>query len=255
MGYQGAVSNLGGVITTLVAGWLAALSWRYAFAVYVIAIWVLALVVLALPEPPRMQEAGRAKTRLPLAVYGMALLGLLVMMGFYVIPTSAAMFMQREGLGDAGMAGLVFAALTFSSFLAGLAYSRIAQVLRSWTAIAGAALVSGGFWLLSTSDGLLTVLLSAVLVGLGLGITLPALIVATANRVEKAANSQAMSLFNSATYLGQFLSPIVFGALGALAGDPSTRFSFRFAGLGFALAVLIAALAAPMAAARARGRA
>jgi MFS family permease len=252
MGYQAAVSNLGGVITTVLAGWLAAMSWRYTFAVYALAGGVLILVALGLPEPPRTRAAGGTRARLPLTVYGMALLGLLVMMGFYVVPTSAAMFMQREGIGDASRAGLVFATLTFSSFLVGLVFGRISRVLGAWTAIAGAALVGSGFWLLSVSVGLPAVLGSVVLVGLGLGIALPALITATANLVPSEATSRAMSLFNSCMYLGQFLSPIVFGALGALAGDLSARFSFRLAGLGFALAVVVSTVASVLSKVRSR---
>jgi len=243
MGYSTAVSSLGGTITTLAAGWLAATNWRYAFGVYVLAIGVLALVVLALPEPPRTRESSRSTTRLPRGVYGLALLGLLVMLGFYVVPISTAMFMQNEGIGDAGLAGLAFAVLTFCSFLAGLGYSRIAQRLRSWAPVAGVVLFGGGLWLLSASAGFTVVLAGMVLVGLGIAITQPSLIVAVANLVPQADNSRALSLFSSAGYLGQFLSAIVFGTLGGLFGDPSARFSYRLSAIGFTVAAAVAVLA------------
>jgi len=243
MGYSTAVSSLGGSITTIAAGWLAAANWRYAFGVYVLAIGVLALVVLALPEPERTRGSSRSTTRLPIGIYGLALLGLLVMLGFYVVPIGTALFMQNEGLGDAGLAGLAFAVLTFCSFLAGLGYSRIAQRLRSWTPVAGVVLFGAGLWLLSVSVSFPVVLAGMVLVGLGIAIVQPSLIVAVANLVPQADNSRALSLFSGAGYLGQFLSAIVFGALGGLFGDPSARFSFRLSAIGFTVAAAVTVLA------------
>jgi MFS family permease len=243
MGYSTAVSSLGGSITTIAAGWLAATNWRYAFGVYVLAIGVLALVVLALPEPPRTQEGSRSTTRLPMRVYGLALLGLLVMLGFYVVPTTTALFLQNEGFGDAGLAGLAFAVLTFCSFLAGLGYSRIAQRLRSWTPVAGVVLFGGGMWVLSGSRSFPVVLVGMVLVGLGIAVTQPSLVVAVANLVPQADNSRALSLFSGAGYLGQFLSAIVFAALGGLFADPSPRFSFRWSAIGFSVAAAVIVLA------------
>lgn len=243
MGYSTAVSSLGGSITTIAAGWLAASNWRFAFGVYGMALGVLVLVALALPEPPRGEEASLSATRLPMGVYGLALLGFLVMLGFYVVPTGTALFMQNESIGDASLAGLAFAALTFCSFLVGLVYGRIAQTLRSWTPVAGVLLSGGGMWTLASSRSFAVVLAGMVLVGLGIAILQPSLIVAVANRVPREDNSWAISLFSSAGYLGQFLSAIVFSVLGGLFGDPSARFSFRLSAMGFTLAAAIVVLA------------
>ena len=242
MGYSTAVSNLGGVITTIVAGWLAVMNWRYPFGVYVLGIGVLSLVIIALPEPPRIRDALRSQTRLPLAVYGVSALQLVLMLGFYVVPTDMAMFMQSEQIGGSGAAGLAFSALTLSSFLAGLAYSWAGRQLHSWALVAGAALVGGGFWLLGGSTSFTAVVLGMVVVGLGVGTTHPALLLATANLAPQSSSGQALSIFNSAMYAGQFLSPFVFRSLGLLVNASSARFSFRIAGVAFAVAALVASM-------------
>ncbi|WP_411911103.1 MFS transporter [Clostridium estertheticum] len=54
MGFSQASSNLGGIITTILSGVLAKLSWRYAFYVYLIGVLVLLLIV----ELPLLLELG-----------------------------------------------------------------------------------------------------------------------------------------------------------------------------------------------------
>ena len=65
MGLSGSVSHFGGVVFLLLSGWLACMSWRYAFGVYGLSALIMVTVFFWLPEPPVKQAAGSAKVALP----------------------------------------------------------------------------------------------------------------------------------------------------------------------------------------------
>ncbi|MDD5255508.1 MAG: MFS transporter, partial [Candidatus Omnitrophica bacterium] len=96
MGYSGSVSHFGGVIFLLLSGWLACISWRYAFSVYSLALLIIVMVLFWLPEPQVKRAAGSAKSVLPAGIYICAVLGALVMVAFYAAPTNLAMFIENE---------------------------------------------------------------------------------------------------------------------------------------------------------------
>jgi MFS family permease len=96
MGYSGSTSHFGGVIFLLVSGWLACISWRYAFVVYGLALVIILMVLFWLPEPESKRAAGQNKVALPAGIYICAILGALMMIAFYAAPTNLAMFIESE---------------------------------------------------------------------------------------------------------------------------------------------------------------
>ncbi|MBW2045360.1 MAG: MFS transporter [Deltaproteobacteria bacterium] len=96
MGLSGSVSHFGGVIFLLISGWLACLSWRYAFGVYSLSIIIILMIIFWLPEPVHKRPAGLTKSRLPAGVYVCALFGVFMMIAFYAAPTNLAMFIESE---------------------------------------------------------------------------------------------------------------------------------------------------------------
>jgi MFS family permease len=96
MGLSGSVSHFGGVVFLLLSGWLACMSWRYAFGVYGLSALIMFTVFFWLPEPPAKQATGPAKVALPWQVYWCAFLGALMMVAFYAAPTNLAMFIENQ---------------------------------------------------------------------------------------------------------------------------------------------------------------
>lgn len=96
MGLSGSVSHFGGVIFLLLSGWLACMSWRYAFGVYGLSLIIIVMVLFWLPEPEVRRTAGVEKAKLPGEVFLCAVLGALMMVAFYAAPTSLAMFIENE---------------------------------------------------------------------------------------------------------------------------------------------------------------
>lgn len=96
MGLSGSVSHFGGVVFLLLSGWLACISWRYAFGVYGLSLLIMFTVFFWLPEPESKTSAGLVKSKLPGGVYVCAMLGALMMVAFYAAPTNLAMFIENE---------------------------------------------------------------------------------------------------------------------------------------------------------------
>ncbi|MCE5199088.1 MAG: MFS transporter [Armatimonadota bacterium] len=98
VGLAGSVNQLGGMIFLSVSGVLACYSWRYSFFVYALAVLSLVLTSIWLPEPERKQavKSTGVKVRLPRTVFGLAALGSLMMMVFFVVTTDLALFIQRD---------------------------------------------------------------------------------------------------------------------------------------------------------------
>jgi len=96
MGLSGSVSHFGGVIFTLLAGWLACISWRFAFGVYGLTLLIIFMVGLWLPQEESGASIQVKKGKLPFGVYICAVLGVLMMVAFYAAPTNLAMFIENE---------------------------------------------------------------------------------------------------------------------------------------------------------------
>ena len=97
MGLSGSVTNVGGVLFLSASGWLACYSWRLSFGVYSLAVVTFIMVASWLPEPPQTQKAGRSsKPELPMGIVACAVLGILMMIAFYAVPTNLALFIEDE---------------------------------------------------------------------------------------------------------------------------------------------------------------
>ena len=245
MGYSSAVANLGAIITTLLAGWLSLINWRFSFSAYLLGIVALLLCVFALPEPERMEEETGQKVALPVGVYVLGVLAFLMMVAFFIIPTSIAIFIQNERIGNAAVSGLAVATLTFASFLVGMLFARITGLLRQFTVPISLLCTGAGFFALGSASALDGVLLGLACIGLGMGVIGPLLAIRATDLMPRHASTPALAIINSAMYLGQFVSPMMFSFVGKFGGNPTTRFSFQVAAISFtaagAIAVLIAA--------------
>lgn len=239
MGYATAASNLGGIFATLLSGMLAVYNWRYAFGVYAASLAVLLLVLLFLPESGGKQvRQDDERSRLPKAVYIWATGAFLLMLGFYAIPVNLAIFLERNGLGNASAAGMTIAIVTASGFVAGLSFGPVQALLRKLLPPLLFALSGAGYLLFSQAHSLPTVWLAAAVGGLGLGWTMPLLFTGATRAGGSGMGVQTMAVVSSMIFLGQFMSPLVLDFVGSLFGDTSPRFIFLLIAGCFAVTLI-----------------
>ncbi len=240
MGQSSAIATLGGIVLTLLSGWLALLSWRFAFGAYLVSLIVLIMVYFYLPEPPTSnQQKSSQPAKLPVGVYGMGFLTILLMIVFYLIPTQIALFLQETNIGDAGQSGISIATMNLAAFIVGLAFGSIRKHLKSLTTILSLLSLGGGLIALNFVQTFPAVLVSLFIAGLGIGTIMPTIFLTTANLVPDELNGPALSITNSSLYLGQFLSPLFFSLIGTLFNMHTIRLNFFSGGLLTLLAALL----------------
>jgi MFS family permease len=240
MGQSSAIATLGGIVLTLLSGWLALLSWRFAFGAYLVSLIVLIMVYFYLPEPPTSnQQKSSQPAKLPVGVYGMGFLTILLMIVFYLIPTQIALFLQETNIGDAGQSGISIATMNLAAFIVGLAFGSIRKHLKSLTTILSLLSLGGGLIALNFVQTFPAVLVSLFIAGLGIGTIMPTIFLTTANLVPDELNGPALSITNSSLYLGQFLSPLFFSLIGTLFNMHTIRLNFYSGGLLTLLAALL----------------
>lgn len=242
LGFSTAASNLGGIIATLMAGVLAASSWRYSFGVYGLGAPVLILVLAFLPEPERKDAEARQRRKLPRTVYAWGFGVFAVMVAFYALPINLAIFLEQNNLGGASVAGVAASVLTGTGFVAGLAFARVRAFARSLFPALLPALFALGYLLLSRAADLPQALLGVGFVGLGVGWAMPALFNGATRAGGEGTGVPVMALMTSLVFTGQFLSPVILGSLSDAFGGGSTRFTFAMiaAAAGVPLLVLLA---------------
>lgn len=245
MGNSTAASNLGGIIATMIAGILASISWRYSFGVYLLGFLVLIMVIAFLPEPQPKEIQNKVRQKLPKAVYGWAGGAFLLMLGFYAIPVNLAIFIEENGLGGAPVAGLAISLITASGFLGGISFARIKKITRSFLPSLLFAIMALGYFILSFAINLNQVFIGGLIVGLGLGWSLPALYIGATKAGGDGFGVQTMAVVSSMAFLGQFMSPIVLTFMGNVLGNSSSRFVFYQVAICFAVLLLAAIIRLP----------
>lgn len=226
MGLSSSMATMSGIFMPLLSGWLAVYSWRLAFAAYLVSLPVALLVWLFLPEPPANGNTPTSSQKLLRSVYGMGVITFFLMVVFYLLPTRAALFLQETGIGNSAQSGIVIAALNFSAFLIGLRFAQLRAFLRRFTHLFGILTLAGGLLIMFFSQNLLIVIAAMFISGLGIGTLMPTIFLETSNLVPDALNAPALAIINSALYLGQFASPLIFSGILAFLHSGDVRFSF-----------------------------
>ncbi len=219
MGLQAAFMGFGGVLFLSVGGFVADLSWRFPFLIYLFS-WLLVPTILsALYEPdseldvsPTSADAVSAANvsfpvRLLVLIYGATFLQ---MLAFYLIPVQMPFYLQQLTGASASQTGLAIAFSTLFSAFASMNYGNLKKRFSFISILAFAFGLMGigyiGIGLVSSYSLMLLVLAP---IGIGLGLIMPNLNVWASNEVPSALRGRALSGLTTFMFLGQFLSPIV----------------------------------------------
>ncbi|MDP5272793.1 MFS transporter [Chengkuizengella axinellae] len=229
MGRASASNNFGGIISLLLSGWLAAISWRYSFSVYLIGLIVLLLVWLFLPnEQKKTDTINTGKSKLPKRVYVISISMFLIIIAFYSIPANIAIYVNELSLGDSTIAGVVISFISISGFIAGFLYRKIKVFLIKMFVPTLFLLMSIGFYLIGTGTNLFMICAGVLIMGTGMGLYIPDLFLAVSNSVDKKNTVTAMSIVSSTMFLGQFFSPIFLDFISEFFGNGNIRFPYLF---------------------------
>ncbi|WP_051302701.1 MFS transporter [Salibacterium aidingense] len=227
MGKVSASNQLGGMISMVLAGALAALSWRFTFFVYALAVLVFVLVVLFLPRrTPAGAEQSGTTGGLDKRIIGLAAAMFSVFVLFYSIPTNMAIYLQENDIAGASLSGLIIAVMTLGGLAGGLLLAKVKHLLQSFTVPVQVTLMGAGFSLIGFTSHAIPIAVGVFIMGLGAGTLIPSIYNGVAAVSSGLQVMTAMAVVQSFMYLGQFMSPLVMDTVSTLVGHPTNRFIY-----------------------------
>ena len=230
---QIATSNILGIFALQLGGFLGLLDWHTPFLAYTFALVLLAPSLYFVKSPGRIANptlnANLSSKPATNAVKATAILCAMEVVGifamFTIIIQMAFLFQQRGAMNSAdigiglscGAAGLAAGAMS-SGALARIDWLRRTMIgfLLAGTGFLGVAVVSG-FWATGAT---------LALAGLGVGLTVPALLNALVAAVPHQFLGRAIGFWTAATFIPQFLNPPIFIILRQLVGTQSKAIGF-----------------------------
>ena len=214
MGLAAAMNQMGGVVATFLAGMLAAVSWNYAFLVYLLGLIAVVLVMLFLPNE-RLSNKGGISLSL-LKKFHPSVVGMfLVMILFFIYPTNFAL--TASGMLSVTGITLVMMGLDVVAFLVGLAFGAMMKRFAAQMKYAAPIGFMAGYLCLAGGSSLSLLLLGSALIGIANGIGVPYLNTIGSVKAGKEAATTVMPLLSTALYLGQFLSPLIVSPIASAA--------------------------------------
>ena len=206
MGLAAAMNQMGGVVATFLAGMLAAVSWNFAFLVYLLGLIAVVLVMLFLPNE-RLSNKGGISLSL-LKKFHPSVVGMfLVMILFFIYPTNFAL--TASGMLSVTGITLVMMGLDVVAFLVGLVFGAMMKHFAAQMKYAAPIGFMAGYLCLAGGSSLSLLLLGSALIGIANGIGVPYLNTIGSVKAGKEAATTVMPLLSTALYLGQFLSPLI----------------------------------------------
>lgn len=231
MGYQGAAIGLGGMVSFILAGFLADIGWRLPFLIYLAAFIVLPGVFLSIDEPVRLKATGdkdqKVSASFPLKpfvmIYSITFASMAI---FFLIPILLPFYLTVEGGASNSQVGIALAAQTLTSIIMALLYYRLRARLSFLSLAAFVFLLLGINNVIISITPVYGVVVVALLIGgFGLGILPPNLGAWVASTAPPSMRGRAVGGFTMFLFLGQFASPIIiqpfvqqFGFSGAFLG-------------------------------------
>lgn len=243
MGYSSAFSNLGGIVTMTLAGFLATFGWKVPFNVYWMGLVIFVLVYFFLPKNEPVQPHGDGpKKKLPLAVYGYALASGSIMLVYYGIATNMALFLEQGKLGGSTVAGLVISFTTIGGMITSLTLAPLQDILKKYLLPASLLIMGAAFTMLSLTSSIPVILAATCCVGLAQGILFPLINIRAIGQVNPLNSDRVIAVVSSCIYIGQFSSPLILDSIARLLGHPTIRFQYFFIGASLLTSVIITAV-------------
>ncbi len=232
LGIVSAVSNLSLVLATLLAGFLAGISWRYAFGVYCISIVSLILSFfirkgIDVPPPPKPQEPT-AKMQRKTFRETMPMMILYLAATFIVLPVpfNLSLLISKYGIGSSDYSGTLISLFFLSVMLPGLFIKQISDKWGDKIFFFSFAAITLSIAVFSFSRHITVLTLITLIAGGAYGILQPLIYDKTSVKASHGEGTFALSLVMSMNYLAIILYPFVMKIIGTVFPSGSVIYPF-----------------------------
>jgi len=211
MGYQSAFIAIGGVFFVTGGGFLADVSWRLPFGIYLISILLLPLVFKFLVEVPVHNNIQEEDETPNTKVYFVYLLAFLYMLIFFILPTQIPFLLIETFNASGSLTGAIIAIAFLSNAFGAILFSRLKTKYDFSTIYVFALFIIGvGFALIGLVNNVYLFFLTSPILGFGGGIMMTNVTAWMLSKTHVKKRVKASGYFTSSLFAGQFFSPIVF---------------------------------------------
>lgn len=245
LGYQTTFNNLGSIILSTLAGFLAVGGWKFGYLSYLLAIPVLLIVVFFMKsDKPATSNGGKPKsTKINGTVLYYTALVVIFVMTYNVYATNVAMFTIQEHLGNASTAGLANSISLVGGLLGGFLFGKISDKIHNLMMPLGYVLIAIGFLLTYSANSLMVACIGAFIAGVSISFFMPQAIFATMHELTPEYITMGLSIVSTFGSLGAFISPLVYTtAATAIMGNDTAKSRFLFVGIVALLLAIVMAI-------------
>lgn len=245
IGFQSTSVGVGNIITSILAGVLAAIFWKLSFLIYAFGVITLLLIILYLPEPEKQTVQ---KSRITSAMYfNPGVLWVCFTLFLYAILYFGffgyiAFVIDQHQFGDANASGIATMLMTLGSMLMGLIFGKLIKLLKRFSLSVSLFLNAAGFLILAQSTNLVQIFAGSFLLGLGFGILMPYAVHLLNIYSDEPAYNYSNGLLMVAVNVGTAVGPKVLVTVGNTFNNPDGQFIFQFCAICLAVVTAIAFL-------------
>ncbi|UWG97663.1 MFS transporter [Dehalobacter sp. DCM] len=241
IGWGVAVASAGGIMFTLLGGFLAVGDWHNCFYAYIVSVIFFLVTAIFLPTPEKKKKVAnsKVKVKMPAIVYIHSIVFALYNLFLFAIVTNLAIVIVGEQLGNAGSVGVVLTFYTVGSFISSLIYGKLTQVLKGYLYPMAILVTAIGFFINLVPGTLTTLIAGTVVIGIGMGCSNPSAYNFNASRAPLGASTLGISLAVVFMGIGQFIQPWVFAFIMKTLGLADGRPAFLVAGAAIVICSVI----------------
>lgn len=230
-------SSVSSIICMVLAGYLAAISWRAVFLVYLFGIPCLLLCLRHIPDvtvsgPVKEEKkGGRGTLGVIKKTWVYAAGTFVVFVGYFAILNNCSSIILAEGLISGEKVGIIMSFQTVSSLITGLYIGKLKKLLGKHMSTFIWVCAIGGLLSLYVRGSLLMTVLGLILFGVALASAVGTFNAEACIACEREESLAAGSVIMFMRSLGQFSSPLVLGFMSGIGGVQNIRFPYEGAAI------------------------
>lgn len=234
---QTVVTTISAVIFLLIGGALGATSWRNTFWMYAISLVIGLLMLFALWEPVKSPTRNLRQAVPWRLITKPTLVTFFGGMIFYTLVVHLSFVLAFHGVTEVERIGMLAALASLATAVGAFSFRAMGRVGPQVSLTLAFGLAAVGFIIIWFAGGVGAVMAGAVIASAGTGLLLPTLITWSVGRLEQGVRGTGTGIWTGSLWIGQFICPLVIGALAAAAGGLAAAIGI----LGIAAAVMAVA--------------
>ena len=245
MGFQSIFVSIGGAIIAKGSGLFTAMAgWHRGYLVFLICVPIIIIVLLTVPSGEVVPKAEKSSGGLSGSMVYFGILCLITGIFVATFNTNIAMYIDRNGIGDASTAGTVSSIMQVVGIVGGLVLGNTVKIFKRFTIGAAIIMMAVGTALVGFSTSFPVICVGAVIVGFGFAIRNPGAVTFAANMVPAAQASLAIAIVSATYNVGNFISAYIVNAMASVMGDDISD-RFIISAIALAIIGIIACIKAP----------